>query len=47
MSEFFRARLSYEHLTSDLDEEDGRNTFLLEVNVVFGAHPTEPFWVNK
>ena len=47
MSEFFRVRASYERLTSDLDEEDGRNTFLLEVNVVFGAHPTEPFWVNK
>jgi len=47
MSEFFRARVSYERLMSDLDEEDGRNTFLLEVNVVFGAHPPEPFWVNK
>ena len=47
LSEFFRARLSYERLWSDDDEEDGRNTFLFEVNVVFGAHPPEPFWVNK
>jgi hypothetical protein len=47
LSEFFRVRASYEHLWSDLPAEDRRNTFLLELNVVFGSHPPEPFWVNK
>ena len=31
----------------DIPEEDGRDSFLLELVVVFGAHPPEPFWVNK
>jgi len=46
-SEFFRIRASFEHTWSDDRAEDGLDTFLLEVNVVFGAHPIEPFWVNK
>jgi hypothetical protein len=46
-SEFFRARLTYEHTRSDLAVENGRNTFMLELVVVLGAHPPEPFWVNK
>jgi hypothetical protein len=47
LSEFFRIRASYEHTWSDDPSEDGLDTFLLEINVVFGAHPVEPFWVNK
>jgi hypothetical protein len=47
LSEFLRARVSYEHLWSDVAADDGRNTFMLELNAIFGSHPTEPFWVNK
>ncbi|HYU16448.1 MAG TPA: hypothetical protein VEL05_10260 [Candidatus Acidoferrum sp.] len=46
-SEFLRLRLGYEHRMSDLDDEDGRNSIFAELNFVFGAHPPEPFWVNK
>ena len=47
LSEFFRLRASAERTSSDLDEEDGLTTFLFEVNVIFGAHPPHPFWVNQ
>ncbi len=47
LSEFLRARLSYEHRWSDVFTENNRNTFLFELNWIFGAHPPEPFWVNK
>ena len=46
-SEFFRARLTYQHTWSDLAVEDQLDSFFIEVVVVFGAHPPEPFWVNK
>ena len=46
-SEFLRLRLGYEHRLSDLEAEDGRNSLFAELNVVIGAHPPEPFWVNK
>jgi hypothetical protein len=46
-SEFLRFRLGYEHRLSDLEQEDGRNSVFAELNVVIGAHPPEPFWVNK
>ncbi len=46
-SEFLRFRLNYEHRWSDFSTEDGRNSVFLELNWVFGAHPPEPFWVNK
>ena len=46
-SEFFRFRLNYEHRWSHLDSENGRNSVYMELNFVFGAHPAEPFWVNK
>jgi hypothetical protein len=46
-SEFLRFRLGYEHRISDLDEEDGRDSVFAELNFVFGAHPPEPFWVNR
>jgi len=46
-SEFLRFRLDYQHLWGDLQEQAGRNMVFLETNFVFGAHPPEPFWVNK
>ncbi len=47
LSEFLRARISYEHRWSNLFTENNRNTFLFELNWIFGSHPPEPFWVNK
>ena len=46
-SEFLRFRAGYEHRWSDIPAEDGINSFIAEVNVVFGSHPTEPYWVNR
>ncbi|HKE17656.1 MAG TPA: hypothetical protein VKB80_22430 [Kofleriaceae bacterium] len=46
-SEFLRFRLGYEHRLSDVEAEDGRDSVFAELNFVFGAHPPEPFWVNK
>ncbi|MBI4161866.1 MAG: hypothetical protein HY509_05415, partial [Acidobacteria bacterium] len=46
-SEFFRIRAGYERMWSDDPLEDGHDQFRLEFNAVFGAHPPEPFWVNK
>ena len=46
-TEFLRFRLGLEHTESDLDELDGLNTGLFELNMVFGSHPVEPYWVNK
>ncbi len=46
-SEFLRFRLNYEHRWSDFVAENGRNSVFAEINFVFGAHPPEPFWVNK
>jgi hypothetical protein len=47
LSEFFRVRASVERTSSDIDAEDDLTTFLFEVNVLFGAHPPHPFWVNR
>jgi hypothetical protein len=46
-SEFLRFRAGYEHRWSDDPVQDGLNSFIAEVNVVFGSHPTEPYWVNR
>ena len=46
-SEFLRFRLGYEHRWSDIAAEDGIDSLIAEVNVVFGSHPTEPYWVNR
>ena len=46
-TEFFRARFTYEHTFSELPIENRLDTFFVELVVVFGAHPPEPFWVNK
>lgn len=47
VSEFFRLRVGYEHTWSDLKEDDDLDTFLFELNIVFGAHPPHPYWVNN
>jgi hypothetical protein len=46
-SEFLRFRVGYERRLSDIAEENGRNSAFAEINLVFGAHPPEPFWVNR
>ena len=46
-SEFLRFRAGYEHRWSDIPAQDGVNSFIAEVNIVFGSHPTEPYWVNR
>jgi len=46
-SEFLRFRLGYEHRWSEVPAEDNVNSLIAEVNVVFGSHPTEPYWVNR
>lgn len=46
-SEFLRFRVGYEHRWSDIPTDDGVNSVIAEVNVVFGSHPTEPYWVNR
>jgi len=46
-SEFLRFRVGYEHRWSDNPAEDNVNTGIAEVNVVFGSHPIEPYWVNR
>jgi hypothetical protein len=46
-SEFLRFRLNYEHRWSDLSTDDGRNSVFAELNWIFGAHPPEPYWVNR
>jgi hypothetical protein len=46
-TEFFRARVTYEHTFSELPGENRLDSVFVELVVVFGAHPPEPFWVNK
>lgn len=46
-TEFLRMRLALEHSESDVGILDGVNTALLELNIVFGSHPVEPYWVNR
>jgi len=46
-SEFLRLRLGYERIfDSDVDERDGLDTLLFELNFVFGSHPPHPYWVS-
>jgi len=46
-SEFFRLRGGYEHRFGDAVGEDGRDSVYVDLSFVIGAHPPEPFWVNK
>ncbi|MBI3006468.1 MAG: hypothetical protein HYY49_13810 [Ignavibacteriales bacterium] len=43
-TEFLRFRLGFERQQNDIQN---LNSVLLEVNFVFGSHPTEPYWVNR
>lgn len=46
-SEFMRGRIGYERAQSDLALLDGRDTLFLELSFIFGAHPSEPYWVHR
>ena len=48
-TEFLRFRLGFQHKNSDILVGDQRkvNSVVLDVNLVFGSHPTEPYWVNR
>ncbi|HEY6192070.1 MAG TPA: hypothetical protein VI215_07050 [Bacteroidota bacterium] len=46
-TEFLRFRLGYEHRWSDAAADDNLNTLIFDLNLVFGSHPTEPYWVNR
>lgn len=46
-SEFLRLRLGVEQRWSDIDLEDDVTSLYFELNWIFGAHPVEPFWVNR
>jgi hypothetical protein len=47
-SEFFRIRVGFERRNRiDFGEDDDLNTFMVEINLVFGSHPVEPYWVNR
>ena len=46
-SEFLRMRLGYEHVESELSILDGRDSLLVELNFIFGSHPSEPYWVSR
>ena len=46
-TEFLRFRLGYEHRQSDIASQDNLNTLIFDLNLVFGSHPTEPYWINR
>ena len=46
-TEFLRFRLGVEHRMSDLPGPRDVTSGLLEINFVFGSHPTEPYWVSR
>lgn len=47
-SEFLRIRLGFETRNRiDFGEDESLNTVMLEINIVFGSHPVEPYWVNR
>jgi hypothetical protein len=46
-TEFLRFRLGFEHRTSDIASQNNLNSLNLEINFVYGSHPTEPYWVNR
>ncbi|MFT5284483.1 MAG: hypothetical protein ACI8TQ_000640 [Planctomycetota bacterium] len=46
-SEFLRLRAGVEHTNSDLAEIDGLKSVFVELSFVFGAHGSDPYWVNR
>jgi hypothetical protein len=48
LNEFLRLRLQYQYVEGNTDEGDGHSDSIgLQLTWVFGAHPPEPYWVNK
>lgn len=48
LNEFLRLRLQYQYVRGEAAEFDAHaNSFGLQLTWVFGAHPPEPYWVNK
>ena len=46
-TEFLRFRLGYEHVMPKLNSFAGDHRFMLSMNFVLGAHPVEPYFVNR
>lgn len=50
-TEFLRLRLAYEHTEYVIEDPAERRPpsdgLILQLTFVFGAHPTEPYWVNR
>jgi hypothetical protein len=46
-TEFLRFRIGFEQRMSDIPSQDKLTSGYLDVNFVFGSHPTEPYWVNR
>lgn len=46
-SEFLRFRLGYEHVMPNLNSFKGDERLMLSMNFIFGAHPVEPYFVNR
>jgi hypothetical protein len=46
-TEFLRFRIGVDRRASSSPSVNGRTGVLFEVNVVFGSHPTEPYWVTR
>lgn len=46
-SEFFKFRFGYEHAMPKLDSIKGDDRLFLSMNFVLGAHPSEPYAVNR
>jgi hypothetical protein len=46
-TEFLRFRVGAEHTSSSVPVLDNLDSLFLEVNFIYGSHPTEPYWVNR
>jgi hypothetical protein len=46
-TEFLRFRLGVEHTVSDVSTLNGLTSGFLELNFIYGSHPSEPYWVNR
>lgn len=46
-SEFFKFRFGYEHAMPSINNIKGDDRFFLSMNFVLGAHPSEPYVVNR
>ena len=46
-TEFLRFRVGAEHTSSGVATIDNLDSLFLEINFIYGSHPTEPYWVNR